>query len=83
MKTLQIIIFSLIATTFVCGNNNVSNLISRLRNLNTINDKKMPISEQSEIYEESMIAKKELLKLAETARVGPSQVSTNKLFIFI
>ena len=66
MKTLQIIIFSLIATTFVCGNNNVSNLISRIRNLNTINDKKMPISEQSKIYEESMIAKKELLKLAAT-----------------
>ena len=66
MKTLRIIIFSLIATTFVCGNDNVSNLISRLRNLNTINDKKMPISEQSKIYEESMIAKKELLKLAVT-----------------
>ncbi len=65
MKTHQIIIFSLIVTTFVCGNNNVSNLISGLRNLTTIT-RKMPICEQSEIYEESMIAKKELLKLAET-----------------
>jgi len=65
MKTHQIIIFSLIVTTFVCGNNNVSNLISGFRNLTTIT-RKLPISEQSDIYEESMIAKKELLKLAET-----------------
>jgi len=65
MKTLQIIIFSLIVATFVCGNDNTSNLISRLKNLNTITSK-MPISEQSEIYETSMIAKKELLRLAET-----------------
>ena len=65
MKTHPIIIFSLIVATFVCGNDNTSILISRLKNLNTITSK-MPISEQSEIYEESMIAKKELLKLAET-----------------
>ena len=65
MKILQIIIFSLIVTTLVCGNNNVSNLLSELRNLTTIT-RKMPISEQSDIYEKSMIAKKELLKLAET-----------------
>ena len=65
MKTLQIIIFSLIVVTFVCGNDNTSNLISRLRNLTTIT-RKLPISEQSEIYETSMIAKKELLRLAET-----------------
>ena len=50
MKTLQIIIFSLIVVTFVCGNNNVSNLISSFRNLTTINDYKMPVDEQTEIY---------------------------------
>ena len=66
MKTLQIIFFFLMVASLVCGNNNVSNLISGLRNLTTINDDKMPISEQSEIYETSMIAKKELLKLIET-----------------
>ncbi len=65
MKTLQIIIFSLIVATFVCGNDNVSNLISGFRNLTTIT-RKLPISEQSEIYEKSMISKKELLELAET-----------------
>ena len=65
MKALQIIIFSLIVATFVCGNDNVSNLISGFRNLTTIT-RKLPISEQSEIYEKSMISKKELLELAET-----------------
>ena len=65
MKTFQIIFFFLIGASLVCGNNNVSNLISGLRNLTTIS-RKLPISEQSDIYEESMIAKKELLKLAET-----------------
>ena len=50
MKTHPIIIFSLIVATFVCGNNNVSNLISSFRNLTTINDYKMPVDEQTEIY---------------------------------
>ena len=51
--------------SLVCGNNNVSNLISGLRNLTTIT-RKLPISEQSKIYEDSMIAGRNILKLSET-----------------